>query len=185
MLPDYVHDVMDYSAFWAGLVVSLQYFATLISRPHVGRFIDLWGLKKVVILGLCSCLLSGLACALAAFGSVLPLVSLILLCLGRIILGFGQSFADAGATLWGVDVVGSLHIGRVISCNGIFTYGAMVVRAPLGIAIYRWGGLLWLSFIIIVIARVAILFALPLPTVKSSEGQPLPFRVVVGYGISA
>lgn len=33
VLPGYVHDVMGFSAFWAGLVISLQYFATLVSRP--------------------------------------------------------------------------------------------------------------------------------------------------------
>lgn len=31
VLPGYVHDVMGFSAFWAGLVISLQYFATLLS----------------------------------------------------------------------------------------------------------------------------------------------------------
>ncbi len=28
VLPGYVHDVMGFGAFWAGLVISLQYFAT-------------------------------------------------------------------------------------------------------------------------------------------------------------
>ncbi|MCX8959477.1 MFS transporter [Erwinia psidii] len=180
VLPGYVHEVMGYSAFWAGLVVSLQYFATLISRPHAGRFTDRLGPKKVVIFGLCGCLLSGLCYALAALCAGWPILCLVLLCLGRVILGFGQSFAGTGATLWGVGVVGSLHIGRVISWNGIFTYGAMAVGAPLGVAIYRWGGLSLLSCIIIAIALVAILFALPRPSVKNSKGQPLPFRAVLG-----
>lgn len=187
VLPGYVHDVMGYSAFWAGLVVSLQYFATLLSRPHAGRFADLWGPKKVVVFGLCGCFLSGLCYALAAFGTSLPVLSLVMLCLGRVILGIGQSFAGTGSTLWGVGVVGSLHIGRVISWNGIFTYGAMAIGAPLGVGIYHWGGLLLLSGIILTIALVAILFALPRPTVKSSKGKPLPFRAVLGkvwgYGI--
>lgn len=47
--------------------------------------------------------------------------------------GIGQSFAGTGSTLWGVGVVGSLHIGRVISWNGIVTYGAMAMGAPLGV----------------------------------------------------
>ncbi|MDI5821003.1 Fe-S cluster assembly ATPase SufC, partial [Salmonella enterica subsp. enterica serovar Kentucky] len=34
VLPGYVHDAMGFSAFWAGLIISLQYFATLLSRPH-------------------------------------------------------------------------------------------------------------------------------------------------------
>lgn len=187
VLPGYVHDVMGYSAFWAGLVVSLQYFATLLSRPHAGRFADLWGPKKVVVFGLCGCFLSGLCYALAALGVNMPILSLLLLCLGRVILGVGQSFAGTGSTLWGVGVVGSLHIGRVISWNGIFTYGAMAIGAPLGVGIFHWGGLLLLAGIIIAIALIAIVFALPRPTVKSSKGKPLPFRAVLGkiwgYGV--
>ncbi|EPT3101004.1 MFS transporter [Citrobacter freundii] len=166
VLPGYVHDVMGFSAFWAGLVISLQYFATLLSRPHAGRYADLLGPKKIVVFGLCGCFLSGLGYLLAGSTNGWPLVSLLLLCLGRVILGIGQSFAGTGSTLWGVGVVGSMHIGRVISWNGIVTYGAMAIGAPL----------------------VAILLALPRPAVKASKGKPLPFRAVLGrvwlYGMA-
>ena len=47
VLPGYVHDVMGFSAFWAGLVISLQYFATLLSRPHAGRYADSLGPKRL------------------------------------------------------------------------------------------------------------------------------------------
>ena len=57
------------------------------------------------------------------------------------ILGIGQSFAGTGSTLWGVGVVGSLHIGRVISWNGIVTYGAMAMGAPLGVRVLSLGRL--------------------------------------------
>lgn len=46
VLPGYVHDAMGFSAFWAGLIISLQYFATLLSRPHAGRYADVLGPKK-------------------------------------------------------------------------------------------------------------------------------------------
>ncbi len=85
--------------------------------------------------------MSGLSYLLAAWGSGWPLISLLLLCLGRVILGIGQSFAGTGSTLWGVGVVGSLHIGRVISWNGIVTYGAMAMGAPLGVLCYSHIGL--------------------------------------------
>ncbi|WP_034945070.1 MFS transporter [Erwinia oleae] len=187
VLPGYVHDIMGFSTFWAGLAISLQYFATLLTRPHSGRMADRWGPKKVVILGLFGPLLSGVFYALGALGDSTPVLGLIFICIGRIILGAGQSFAGTGSTLWGVGVVGSLHIGRVISWNGIFTYGAMAIGAPLGVAIYHWGGLLLLSGIIIVIALAAILLALPRENVKSSKGKQLPFRAVLGriwgYGV--
>lgn len=188
VLPGYVHDVMGFSAFWAGLVISLQYFATLLSRPHAGRYADLLGPKKIVVFGLCGCFLSGLGYFLAGFTNGWPLASLLLLCLGRVILGIGQSFAGTGSTLWGVGVVGSMHIGRVISWNGIVTYGAMAIGAPLGVLFYAWGGLQGLALTVMGVALLAILLALPRPAVKASKGKPLPFRAVLGcvwlYGMA-
>ena len=186
VLPGFVHDVMGYSAFWAGLVISLQYFATLLSRPHAGRYADLLGPKKVVIFGLCGAFLSGLCYLLAGMQS--GVMSLMLLCLGRVILGIGQSFAGTGATLWGVGVVGNVHIGRVISWNGIATYGAMALGAPLGVLCYHYGGLHGLALTIMVVALLAVLLALPRAAVKASKGKPLPFRAVLGrvwlYGMA-
>ena len=82
VLPGYVHDVMGFSAFWAGLVISLQYFATLLSRPHAGRYADLLGPKKIVVFGLCGCFMSGLGYLTAGLTASLPVISLLLLCLG-------------------------------------------------------------------------------------------------------
>jgi len=184
VLPGLVHDQLGYSAFWAGVVISLQYVATLLSRPHAGRYADIWGPKRIVVLGLAGVLLSGLCYLLASWLAASPVVSLALLCIGRIILGIGQSFTGTGTSLWGVARVGSLHIGRVISWNGICTYGAMALGAPLGVIIYRQGGLLLLSVVIIAICALAIALALPRPAVKGSRARPLPFRDVLGkiYG---
>ena len=40
VLPPYVHLRMGYSAALAGLVISIQYIATLASRPWAGRISD-------------------------------------------------------------------------------------------------------------------------------------------------
>lgn len=188
VLPGYVHDVMGFSAFWAGLVISLQYFATLLSRPHAGRYADQLGPKKIVVFGLCGCFLSGLSYLLAAMGGGWPMVSLVLLCLGRVILGIGQSFAGTGSTLWGVGVVGSLHIGRVISWNGIVTYGAMAMGAPLGVLCYQYGGLHGLALVIMAVAALAVICALPRAEVKAAKGKVMSFRAVLGrvwpYGMA-
>ncbi|WP_052282888.1 MFS transporter [Kluyvera genomosp. 1] len=188
VLPGYVHDVMGFSAFWAGLVISLQYFATLLSRPHAGRYADQLGPKKIVVFGLCGCFLSGLGYLLASFGSDWPLISLVLLCVGRVILGIGQSFAGTGSTLWGIGVVGAPHIGRVISWNGIVTYGAMAMGAPLGVLCYSYIGLQGLALAIMAVAAVAILAALPRDEVKAAKGKPMSFRAVLGrvwpYGMA-
>lgn len=88
----------------------------------------------------------------------------------------------------GVGVVGSMHIGRVISWNGIVTYGAMAIGAPLGVLFYARGGLQGLALTVMGVALLAILLALPRPAVKASKGKPLPFRAVLGrvwlYGMA-
>ena len=187
VLPGFVHDNLGYSAFWAGVVISLQYIATLLSRPYAGRFADSWGPKRVVVLGLAGSLLSGLCMLFSALAQEQALLSLTLLCLGRIILGVGQSFCGTGTSLWGVAKAGSVHIGRVISWNGIVTYGAMALGAPLGVALFRSGGLLQLSVVIVAISLLAMVLALPRAAVKGSKARPLPFRAVLGkiygYGV--
>jgi MFS family permease len=179
VLPGYVHDVMGFSAFWAGLVISLQYFATLLSRPHAGRYADLLGPKRSSS-SVCAAAFERFELSAGGLSSGWPLVSLLLLCLGRVILGIGQSFAGTGSTLWGVGVVGSLHIGRVISWNGIVTYGAMAMGAPLGVLCYSLIGLHGLALTIMAVALVAILCALPRAAVKAGKGKAMSFRAVLG-----
>lgn len=187
VLPGYVHDVMGFSAFWAGLVISLQYFATLLSRPHAGRYADLLGPKDRRFRPV---RLLSERTRLSAGGALRRLArcELALLCLGRIILGIGQSFAGTGSTLWGVGVVGSLHIGRVISRNGIVTYGAMAMGAPLGVLCYSLIGLHGLALTIMAVALVAVLCAFPRAAVKAGRGKAMSFRAVLGrvwlYGMA-
>jgi predicted MFS family arabinose efflux permease len=62
-----------------------------------------------------------------------PLLAISALLIGRIFLGVGESFTATGATLWGIKTVGAIHTSRVISWNGVATYVAMAVGAPLGV----------------------------------------------------
>lgn len=52
VLPGYVHNDLGFSAVVAGLVISIQYLATLLSRPTASRIIDNLGSKKAVMWGL-------------------------------------------------------------------------------------------------------------------------------------
>lgn len=187
VLPGYVHNGLGFSAFWAGVAISVQYFATLLSRPHAGRYADLLGPKKVVLIGLLGCMMSGVFYLLAVWQQAIPILSLALLCVGRLVLGIGQSFAGTGATLWGIGRVGTLHVGKVISWSGVATYGAMAVGAPLGVWVVDLGGLMALSLCIIAIALAAFLLALTKPGVSRGESSLIPFRQVLGkvlpYGL--
>ena len=59
VLPPYVHLRMGYSAMLAGLVISIQYIATLASRPWAGRISDRAGAKVSVLWGMGACTASG------------------------------------------------------------------------------------------------------------------------------
>jgi MFS family permease len=95
VLPPYVHLRMGYSAVLAGLAVSVQYIATLASRPWAGRISDSVGAKIAVIWGMAACTGSGAVLILAAALHRSPLLSFGVLIVSRLILGVGESL---GAT---------------------------------------------------------------------------------------
>ncbi len=180
VLPGFVHNTLGYNSVLAGLIISVQYFATLASRPHAGRYADQLGPKKVVIFGLSCCGVSGLFYALAFIFAGHPPISLVLLCIGRGFLGVGESFASTGTTLWGIGAVGALHTARVISWNGVATYGAMAVGAPLGVLLNAHFGLMGVAVLIVVCVAIAVWLATQKAAISVSTGKRIAFKAVVG-----
>ena len=178
VLPGYVHNQLGYSSFIAGLIISLQYFATLVSRPQAGRYADLLGPKKVVLLGLVLCGASGLFSVLAVVFNAAPLTSLILLASGRVVLGFGESLTSTGAMLWGINIVGTTQSARVISWNGVATYLAMAMGAPLGVMLNSAFGLSGFAVLIMLMAFFGVWLAIRRPAVVVTIGQRIPFNQV-------
>ncbi|MFP3649184.1 MFS transporter, partial [Paraburkholderia sp. SIMBA_054] len=72
----------------------------------------------------------------------------------RLVLGFGESLCGTGAILWGIGRVGTSNNARVISWNGIATYGALAVGAPLGVAIERTVGFAALGILVILLSAL-------------------------------
>jgi MFS family permease len=140
VLPGYVHGDLGYGSVLAGLVISIQYLATLLSRSHAGRMADTVGPKQTVIVGLAACAASGVFLLLANLLSHMPALSLAVLMAGRLVLGFGESWVGTGCITWGIGRVGATHTAKVISWNGISTYGALAIGAPLGVQLQaQWG----------------------------------------------
>ena len=140
VLPGYVHTDLGYSSVLAGLAISMQYLATLLSRPLAGRMADSVGPKTAVLRGLVGCSISGVFLLVAAFFTHIPALSLAILLIGRLVLGCGESMVGTGAITWGIGQVGAQHTARMISWNGIATYGALAIGAPLGVVIeHAWG----------------------------------------------
>ncbi|MDY1814204.1 MFS transporter [Klebsiella pneumoniae] len=179
VLPGYIHYQLGYSTFVAGIVISLQYISTLISRPHAGRYTDIWGPKKVVSLGIVCCLLSGAFTLLAVVLQATPMLAIAALLAGRVFLGVGESFTATGATLWGIKTVGAIHTSRVISWNGVATYVAMAVGAPLGVTLNHYFGISGFATVVVLVAAIGLLFARTRQDVKVNAGARAPFHAVV------
>jgi MFS family permease len=132
VLPGFVHDNLGLGSVLAGATISVQYVATLFSRSQAGRLADTIGPKRTVTIGLIACGASGLLMLAAVACEAWPFVSLAVLVLSRLTLGLGESCVGTGAILWGIGRVGTTHNARVISWNGIATYGALAIGAPVG-----------------------------------------------------
>ena len=195
VLPPYVHYRMGYSAALAGLVISIQYIATLASRPWAGRISDRAGAKVSVIWGMGACSLSGAVLIAAAALHSIPWLSLSILLLSRLVLGVGESLGSTGSTLWGITSAGSASTAKVISFNGISTYGAMALGAPLGVVLESlWGnpqlGLASIGLLTLLIGAFSFALATRKSPVPVTHGERLPFRDVMfrvaphGFGLA-
>jgi MFS family permease len=180
VLPPYVHLRMGYSAMLAGLVISIQYIATLASRPWAGRISDRAGAKVAVLWGMGACTASGAMLVVAAVLHLVPWLSFSTLIASRLILGVGESLGATGATLWGITSAGQESTAKVISYNGISTYGAMALGAPLGVVLDGQWGLASIGLLTILIGAVSLLLAYRKAPVAVVPGVHLPFSQVLG-----
>lgn len=179
ILPPYVHFRLGYSAILAGLVISIQYIATFLSRPWAGHLSDHRGARISVVWGMSMCTASGVFLAAAAVLHQAPWLSMTVLILSRLALGVGESLGSTGATLWGISAVGSEHTARVIAYNGICTYGAMALGAPLGVFMEKLLGLGSIGILTAVLCAASVVFAFSKRPVPVVHGEHLPFRSVL------
>jgi MFS family permease len=187
VLPGFVHNRLAFGAMLAGLAISVQYVATLLSRPHVGRMADAKGPKRTVMTGLTLCAASGALLLLGALAASLPWLSLGLIFLARLALGCAESCVGTGAITWGMSQVGHHHTARVISWNGVATYGALAAGAPLGVMLDQRFGFAAIGAVSLLLP----LAALPLARLKRATAvmaeERSPFRTVaarvIPYGI--
>ena len=180
VLPAYVNLRMGYSAAIAGLVISIQYIATFASRPWAGRISDRVGAKVSVLWGMGCCTASGALLLTAALLHALPWLSFSFLILSRLLLGVGESLGSTGSTLWGITSAGQEHTAKVISFNGIATYGAMALGAPLGVVMEQQWGLASLGLLTIFIGAFSLALALRKSPVPTVPGEHQSFIGVLG-----
>lgn len=180
VLPTFVHVTLHFSNLVVGLVIGLQSAATLACRHFSGRLCDHKGSRFAVRYGVVLCLLAGLACCFAAGFSAYPVISLIVLLLGRILQGMGESYFITGSLAWGIGLLGPARSGKVMAWVGIAIYGAIAFGAPLGV---------FLTHTIGIGGAFATMTLFPLPgwlavrglrPIAASGNKRIPFYKVIG-----
>jgi MFS family permease len=180
VLPPFVHLRMGLHAALAGLIISIQYIATFLSRPWAGRISDHAGAKVSVLWGMAGCTLSGVLLFFAEALPFKPWIVLSALIASRLALGVGESLGSTGSTLWGITSAGPQHTARVISFNGVATYGGLALGAPLGVILYKHLGLGSLGILTAILGAVSFVLAQRKSPVPVVSGEHLPFRDVLG-----
>jgi len=180
VLPAFVHLRMGMHAALAGLVISIQYIATFLSRPWAGRISDNSGAKISVMWGMGACTLSGVLLMAAAGLRFNDALTFTVLILSRLALGVGESLGSTGSTLWGITAAGPEHTAKVISFNGVATYGGLALGAPLGVVLDQRWGLASLGLLTTVLCAVSLVLAQRKAPVAISPGEHLPFSAVLG-----
>ena len=188
VLPGYVHDQLGFSAVVAGLTIASQYLAPLLSRPSAGRLVDSLGTKPAIVYGLIGIAISGVLTSLAVALQGWPLLSLCILIVGRVFLGIAQGLIGVGTISWGIAQVGSQHTARAIGWNGIASYGAIAIGAPLGVVMIDQLGFASLGVTLLLLALLALLLIRKKPSIPIISGVRLPFwsvfSLIAPYGIS-
>ena len=180
VLPGYVHNHLGYGTVIAGLVISVQYLATLLSRPYASRYIDTRGSKRAVMIGLAGCGLSGVFMLISSWLTSMPAWSLASLLIGRLVLGSAESLVGSGSIGWGIGRVGAQNTAKVISWNGIASYGAIAIGAPLGVVMVGHLGMWSLGASIIALGALGVLLAWPKLAAPIVSGVRLPVLHVLG-----
>jgi MFS family permease len=186
-IPVFVHQTLGYGDVIVGVVIAMQSLATISTRGLAGHVIDTRGSKLAQLIGCASMALGGMLYLAALLCASSPWLSLTLLLVSRLALGFGESMSITGALGWGVAVMGPQRSGAVMVWVGIALYAAIGLGAPLGANLVRHLGLPAAGYAAIAAPAVALLLVLRLRAMPIVHGARASFfsiaRLVAPSGI--
>src|ERR1700722_15453060 len=141
VLPLFIHDKLGFSNLVVGLVIGVQFLATVLTRGYAGRVTDSLGGKRSTLQGAAVCALAGLLCLVAAEPGLPPAASLAVVVIGRLAAGVGEAQLVTGRVSWSIASVGPRRAGMSMSWTGIAMFAAVAIGAPAGMALYQAFGL--------------------------------------------
>jgi MFS family permease len=188
VLPVFIHQQLGYSAMIAGIVISLQYVTTFLFRGFAGNIVDKKGPKPAVIMGMIGFAVSGIFLFLAYLLKANAFVSVGVIILTRLVTGFGEGLIGSSPCNWAILAVGDNYTGKILSYNGIASYGALAAGAPVGILLHNTFGIGSIGLLITTIGIIGFFYANSKTAMKESSTAPRePFikvlKTVAPYGI--
>jgi MFS family permease len=180
VIPLFVHEKLGFSNLIVGLVIGVQFLATVLTRGYAGRLTDHHGGKRSALQGAAVCALGGLLYLIAAMPGFSPAIGLAIVIVGRLVAGLGESQLVTGCVSWSIASVGPQRAGMSMSWTGIAMFAALAIGAPIGMALYQTYGLQAAMVACIVAPLIAAAIALRQMSYASPAGQRLPFYRVIG-----
>lgn len=180
VIPLYVKNEMGLSNVMVGVVVGIQFLTTVLSRGLSGRMADEKGGKRSKMQGLAGCSLAGVAYILAVALPVDMTVRLVILLLGRVILGLGESQLMSGNFTWALGLLGPARTGKIMSWNGMAVYGSLAAGAPIGLLLYDSFGFVSLGVATLLLPLVSFLLDWWVPKTEPLPGKRLPLSHIFG-----
>ncbi|MBN8952982.1 MULTISPECIES: arabinose transporter [unclassified Rhizobium] len=181
IVPLYVSEQLRFGNVWAGLGVGIAFFATILTRGYAGSLSDHRGAKPAVMRGLALYVAGALMALAAGLVAHMPLPSFLLLLVGRLLLGLGESLVAVGIIAWGIGFVGPARSGRVLALVGAAIYGALAVGGPIGLALFDRFGFAGMMAISAVLPLLGLLAIWRVPGIAPHPGaERPPFWSVIG-----
>jgi MFS family permease len=180
VIPLFIHDRLGFGSLVVGLVIGIQFLATVLTRSYAGRLTDHFGGKRAALQGAAVCALGGLLYLISAMPGLSSAASLAIIVTGRLAAGFGESQFVTGCVSWSIASVGPQRAGLSMSWTGIAMFAALAIGAPIGMTLYQGYGLSAAMIACIIAPLVAAVIAFREASYTSPSGQRLPFYKVIG-----
>jgi MFS family permease len=173
VLPLHVHQNLGYDSFMVGIVAGSQFAVSLVTRIWAGNYADRRGAGRAVIVGLMTSAAAGGLYLVSLLFVGTPFTSVMILLMGRVMLGAAESFIITGALALGLGMLDARHSGKVIAWVGTGMFAAFAVGAPLGSLLFSTQGFVAvaLATLLLPLATLSIARTLPkVPTQPRVEG---------------
>lgn len=179
VIPLFVHDKLGFSNLVVGLVIGIQFLATVLTRGYAGHVTDHQGGKRAALQGAAFSAFGGLLYLVAAIQGLSPAASLAIVIAGRLLAGLGESQFVTGCVSWSIASVGPQRAGMSMSWTGIAMFAALAIGAPVGMGLYQRLGLQVAMAACVVAPLLAVGIAFGATSYVSPAGHRLPFYRVI------